>query len=1080
MIKVLKYARLLEEFLKDQQTLGISAVVKFKINIRMNFSIDVLVVSEAPEKYNRRYFKETFSQYLLKWKQRYDENEHSDEMKKMDGSYLRYIKDESKEFITADNYDISFNVVGMWDLEEGLIDVDFENEPSIDYGPRLRLNSFFDRKRIHNELSNSIPIVTFYSYKGGMGRTTTMVSYAIDLALNHNKKVFVIDCDLEAPGYLNFFRLHEENLLKEGRINGFVEFLSDIKFMRDPDKIDLDNYIINVGDQYKEIGKYLGLQNIYLMPAGNLNETVVDGGEPENRKSYLEGLSRVNLSNQSTIMEGFKLLFDKIKESIRPDIILIDSRTGFNDIIGTAMMYLSNMVVGFFGGNEQTVPGLLSLLDYYVKSNFALSIVSSIVPKEVDEETIENEKMRVQKYFGLITDATNVKDFPGFFMLHRRPELETLGTKLNSNEDINYLDFIKNGNFDDYKDLFGHLNSSLWKQNDNAIEIIESNEGENQNIDYPMPYRPSNPRMTTLDMRNIILRNLKTALKPIEPFAENMDINIKTFFFRDCMNDFFDEKKFLIRGYKGTGKTYLYKALADPKQRDIAEIMKKRANDYRVKNERPLLSNDALKFLDILSYDENGTKLFYFKGLNLSKIDNPEYYFNVFWLIHTWMSVFQDEQFKPVLEQSKLKENLVELRGDYKSIEIINGMINSGIETLIELENDFDRLNDFLRKNQIKLFLLYDQLDTRINPLNWKMIVSPLVDWWRERWNRYSNILPKIFIRTDLFKRVIGTNTERLSANIIEIEWSIEEVFSYLLKLVFSNDDSANAFWTIAKDKIHLPQQWIEGCKKDLKENDNQFILEQSKLGPAVSILFGKEVKEGIQLGKPWNYFKQNLSNADGSISLRPFVTMLDDNAIKEALEKPVKFRYVTEILPSSVYASRDVRVKTAQKYFDDLAKDDYSNDLNYIRDFINTEKGVNYRFKSLSEVQFTEFINAILNTYDTKMRIPDEIKGLLTANGIIAEMFTRKGKYYQFATMYAYAWGLKSTSNDNESRIQEGAVKFDGQHYYCESNGVKYAIPDCGICEGEVQFQTSAIEKNFNYPNFSPYEYRIHYIRKI
>lgn len=74
---------------------------------------------------------------------------------------------------------------------------------------------------------------------------------------------------------------------------------------------------------------------------------------------------------------------------------------------------------------------------------------------------------------------------------------------------------------------------------------------------------------------------------------------------------------------------------------------------------------------------------------------------------------------------------------------------------------------------------MYDQLDTRINPIYWGKAVSPLIAYWRENYTVNSNIIPKIFVRTDLYRRIEGTNKERLKDNIISIEWSIEEVFAY-------------------------------------------------------------------------------------------------------------------------------------------------------------------------------------------------------------------------------------------------------------------------------------------------------------
>ena len=42
-------------------------------------------------------------------------------------------------------------------------------------------------------------IVTFYSFKGGVGRTLALVNIGIELAQT-GKRVLLVDFDLEAPG----------------------------------------------------------------------------------------------------------------------------------------------------------------------------------------------------------------------------------------------------------------------------------------------------------------------------------------------------------------------------------------------------------------------------------------------------------------------------------------------------------------------------------------------------------------------------------------------------------------------------------------------------------------------------------------------------------------------------------------------------------------------------------------------------------------------------------------------------------------------------------------------------------------
>ena len=353
---------------------------KFKIFIRVNCSIDVYVLtSNLPlaSQYESDFYTELCS-----------------------------LTDEDGEFYNRhkDNLKITFSLVNREEAEDDPYYANmFANEKEvIDWGPRYRFDSLLKpRNKSSIKGKSKAPVVTFYSYKGGMGRTTTMVAYAMSLAVNDNnlekKRVVIIDCDLEAPGYLNFFDLSEHNGLQSGKKNGLVEFLSDAQLTSHPEDLDISDYIINVGDDNKNNFAYNNLNNIWLIPAGNLNEGYSDLSEGRDRSDYLEGLAKINLSSVNSVVKYFNILLDRINETIEPDIILLDSRTGFNDIFGTAALYLSSCVVGFFGFSRQTQPGLMNLLrEYYKEGNsFNLQLVFSILPEKADDTWVENHKKEV-------------------------------------------------------------------------------------------------------------------------------------------------------------------------------------------------------------------------------------------------------------------------------------------------------------------------------------------------------------------------------------------------------------------------------------------------------------------------------------------------------------------------------------------------------------------------------------------------------------------------------------------------------------------------------------------------------------
>lgn len=952
---------------------------KFKIFIRVNCSIDVYVLtSNLPlaSQYESDFYTELCS-----------------------------LTDEDGEFYNRhkDNLKITFSLVNREEAEDDPYYANmFANEKEvIDWGPRYRFDSLLKpRNKSSIKGKSKAPIVTFYSYKGGMGRTTTMVAYAMSLAVNDNnlekKRVVIIDCDLEAPGYLNFFDLSEHNGLQSGKKNGLVEFLSDAQLTSHPEDLDISDYIINVGDDNKNNFAYNNLNNIWLIPAGNLNEGYSDLSEGRDRSDYLEGLAKINLSSVNSVVKYFNILLDRINETIEPDIILLDSRTGFNDIFGTAALYLSSCVVGFFGFSRQTQPGLMNLLrEYYKEGNsFNLQLVFSILPEKADDTWVENHKKEVQQYISFV--GTENKNYPSFLYLHRNPLLEKIGTG-DDLSDSAFVELVKGKKFEDYNALFEKISNQFFKETPT------------------LTYTSNTP---AIQLRNVVLKHLKEALKNVSNFAEDTQIKEEQFFYRKCMKELFDPKKFLIQGYKGTGKTYLYKALAD---KEISANIQKWSGTQKQDLLEPV-------FVNILP--TNGTSLV-FDNIRYGAIDEPEYYFNTFWQIYTWNALLLYPEFSSIKEQSELAEFIKPLDGvgfAKEALIRIDKLVNLGVKALVAIENDMLRLNANLQKQQKRLFVLYDRLDNCINPLRWNKAVSPLINYWRNNCESFSNITPKVFVRTDLFKQIEGTNTARLENNIIHIEWSIGEVFGFFFKLIFSNENASKAYWAIA-EKVGIDPNYIKNTKASFKKfPQNQFkdlSIAQMKL--IIEVFFGKIVKVGvITLGSPWDYFEKELSNADNTaISLRPFINTLNSNAVDKALAKTE--RYVQNgIISSEIYASKSVRDDTTEKYFADLTQDEFSKDLLRFKEVIRTSVGEKYRFKALTETQFEELISITFDRIvgSSVVKAPDDLKRLIFANGIMAEKITTKGRYYRFAPIYWYSWGLVNSALEKEEKKKTSKVE--------------------------------------------------------
>lgn len=213
------------------------------------------------------------------------------------------------------------------------------------------------------------PIISFYSYKGGVGRSTTLAAFASYHARRTGAKVLIIDCDFEAPGFSNFFGMDEQDLSAK---NGVIEYLTDASY-QDRNYLNLEDYIhtIAAGAARDPIG-YAGEKGIiHVMKAGNLSVETIEGAEmarnglKTHQDHYLQGLARIDFANANHIVEQFANMLKHIcsDENYNPDLILIDSRTGFNDIFNNIVLRLSDMVIGFFGTSRQNIPGIYEFLD---------------------------------------------------------------------------------------------------------------------------------------------------------------------------------------------------------------------------------------------------------------------------------------------------------------------------------------------------------------------------------------------------------------------------------------------------------------------------------------------------------------------------------------------------------------------------------------------------------------------------------------------------------------------------------------------------------------------------------------------
>lgn len=224
--------------------------------------------------------------------------------------------------------------------------------------------------------SSEVCRVVFFSIKGGVGRSTALAATAWSLAQD-GKRVLVLDLDLESPG-LSSTLLPQDRMPKYGIVDWLVEDL--------------------VGNSDPVLGSMYASSNlsrdgqIYVVPAHGL-----DHGE------YISKLGRVwmskNLNDGSREVWSSRLnrLLAQLEKEISPDVILIDSRSGIDEIASACITDMgANLVLLFALEGVQTWNGYRMLFEQWQRSGIAddirtrLQVVGAIVP-ETDRVLYTNE-----------------------------------------------------------------------------------------------------------------------------------------------------------------------------------------------------------------------------------------------------------------------------------------------------------------------------------------------------------------------------------------------------------------------------------------------------------------------------------------------------------------------------------------------------------------------------------------------------------------------------------------------------------------------------------------------------------------
>ncbi|MFD8496730.1 CATRA system-associated protein [Amycolatopsis sp. NPDC059657] len=175
-------------------------------------------------------------------------------------------------------------------------------------------------------------VITFYSYKGGVGRSFTLANIAVLLA-RWGHRVLCVDWDLEAPGLHDYFR----PMMSADATGGVLDLV--------------DDFLADRLRPARHTTRLTGMGKLDLIAAG---------------RDDFAYTGRVQAIDWESLYEqGFGDYLEQCRErwTAEYDFILLDSRTGISDIGGICTAHLPDRLVVLFTANVQSMEGAVDIAE---------------------------------------------------------------------------------------------------------------------------------------------------------------------------------------------------------------------------------------------------------------------------------------------------------------------------------------------------------------------------------------------------------------------------------------------------------------------------------------------------------------------------------------------------------------------------------------------------------------------------------------------------------------------------------------------------------------------------------------------
>lgn len=769
--------------------------------------------------------------------------------------------------------------------------------------------------------------VTFYSFKGGVGRTTALTHVAWILA-KRGRKVVAVDLDLEAPGLSTAFNLNPQPEY------GIVDYFYERSYL--PEGVEPS---ISVTQIFGEVRIPNATGRLFVVPAGFLN---------------LNYISKVDDLRATTIFDSGENLWSvfnhEIQEQLKPDIILVDSRTGINQWGALSLLQAADEVIIFLFPNEQNRQGIeLILQSIQALKNLSINFIFTPVP-DVTEAGMSKVRKIWTNLHENIKNATDVND--------ETNEDETSGSESDLDEPksgiteplvVPYLSLIALADSYPVPALIDYYTRIA-----NLIDE-ETDEIKRESV------------LTGAEHRWEIIESLQFP----EVNAADPKQNLSLLFQRTTdFERFLDDTTSLIRGRKGTGKTALYWLLL--KHSSVARQLARGRLDNTVcfsghgsfHGSRP--SRDEFQIIHQGLQKEGGS-------------------WEAFWRAYLLLRAFKENYFKfPTGKKSEkfrdLRKILNDLPGDRWQSEHTQRLLQ--LSTNIDLRpvvTDALYIIDEKARNKAEmLWFLYDDLDEDF-PEAGEVRQQALTGLFQFLQacdaRRLAAIRFKIFLREDIWTRLIFDNKSHFNGRDILLQWTRVDFLRLALRQAVQSDNF--------KELVNRfsPVESIDQASEEAIER-------------ALELLWGSRRRRGSKAKYVSRWVYERLTDSSGTTFPRSLSLLL-----KGAKDQELSYRGQSSIKPPTDRLLRgkslEIGLKEASEERCNAIKEEYPN----LRKFFDELKDFSaLPTKEEMETVWQESAQDVLSPFD-------EFADFLSEIGL-AE-WREKEQRYKFADIYVYGFEM-------------------------------------------------------------------------